>query len=141
MVNAGGIKSMTEFIDNIFACEGNRDLYFVKVPDEPWVGVTIIDHKSLKKRKGWQHILLEKEPLTKLRDYISQPPYNAIGYFECRCTSEILRIVHEDNFFYVDIFDNGALKLKSGIKTSTFFNEKDAPELERILNNMLNLFE
>ena len=60
---------------------------------------------------------------------------------QCNCTSEILRVVYEDNFFYVDIFDNHALKLKSGIKTSTYFNEKDAPELEKILNNMLNLFE
>ena len=133
---------MTDYRDEKFYCEDDDILYFVFRKDEPWLGVTILSSKALKKRKGWEHLLLRKETVLRLRDYISHPHHNnEIGYFECNCTSEILRVVYEDNFFYVDIFDNHALKLKSGIKTSTSFNEKDAPELEKILNNMLNLFE
>lgn len=132
---------MTDYRDEKFYCEDDDVLYFVFRKDEPWLGVTILSSKALKKRKGWEHLLLRKETVIRLRDYISHPPYNEIGYFECNCTSEILRVVYEDNFFYVDIFDNHALKLKSGIKTSASFHEKDAPELEKILNNMLNFFE
>ena len=132
---------MANYIEDKFYCEDDDVLYFVFRKDEPWLGVTILSSKALKKRKGWEHLLLRKETALRLRDYISHPLYNEIGYFECNCTSEILRVVYEDNFFYVDIFDNYALKLKSGIKTSASFHERDAPELEKILNNMLNLFE
>ena len=133
---------MTDYRDEKFYCEDNNVLYFVFHKDEPWLGVTILSSKALKKRKGWEHLLLRKETVLRLRDYISHPHHNnEIGYFECNCTSEILRVVYEKNFFYVDIFDNHALKLKSGIKTSASFNEKDAPELEKILNNILNLFD
>ena len=133
---------MTDYRDEKFYCEDDDILYFVFHKDEPWLGVTILSSKALKKRKGWEHLLLRKETVLRLRDYISHPHHNnEIGYFECNCTSEILRVVYEDNFFYVDIFDNYALKLKSGIKTSASFHEKDAPELEKILNNMLSLFE
>ena len=133
---------MADYRDEKFYCQDGNVLYFVFHKDEPWLGVTILNSKALKKREGWEHILLRKETVLKLRDCINHHPYDKeISYFECNCTSEILRVVYDDNFFYVDIFDNYALKLKSGIKTSTFFSVKDAPELERILNNMLNLFE
>ena len=126
-----------DFIDDKFCCQDNDILYFVFYKDEPWIGITILSSKALKKRKGFEHLLFSKETVLELRDYFSHP-YNKIGYFECNCTSEILRIVYEDGFFYLDIFDNYALKLKSGIKTSTSFHERDVPELKRVLNNMLS---
>lgn len=132
---------MEDFADNLFNCEDDSVLYFVKRIDEPWIGLTILSSKALKKRKGWEHILLEKETLLGLKEYLKFPPYKKIGYFECRCTAELLRVVHEDDCFYIDIFDNGALKLKSGIKTSTFIKEEDAPELIKVINTMLNFLD
>lgn len=126
-------------IDDSFQCYDNNLLYFACYNYEPFVGFTILDSKALKRRKGFEHLLFDKKTVLKLMDYFDGK--SKTGYFECVCTSEILRIVYDDNYFYLDVFDNYAHRLKSGIRTSTSFHKNDVQKLLSILDDMLSLLE
>ena len=127
----------SNLIDESFQCCDNNLLYFVFHKYEPFVGFTILDSKVLKRRKGFEQLLFDKKTILKLKNYFYKN--NKVGYFECTCTSEILRIVYKDNYFYLDVFYNYAYKLKSGIKTSTSFHKDDVQKLLSILDDMLSL--
>lgn len=129
----------SNLIEDSFQCYDNDFIYFVFHKYEPFVGFTILDSKALKRRKGFEHLLFDKKTVLKLINYFDGK--NKTGYFECVCTSEILRIVYEDNYFYLDVFDNYAHRLKSGIKTSTSFHKSDVQKLLSILDDMLSLLE
>ena len=48
---------MTDYRDEKFYCEDDDVLYFVFHKDEPWLGVTILSSKALKKRKSRLYLL------------------------------------------------------------------------------------
>ncbi len=127
----------SNLIDDSFQCCDNNLLYFAIHNYEPFVGFTILDSKALKRRKGFEQLLFDKNTILKLKNYFYDK--NEVGYFECTCTSEILRIVYKDNYFYLDVFYNHAHRLKHGIKTSTLFHKDDVQKILSILDNMLNL--
>lgn len=127
----------SNLIDDSFQCCDNNLLYFAIHNYEHFVGFTILDSKALKRRKGFEQLLFDKNTILKLKNYFYDK--NEVGYFECICTSEILRIVCKDNYFYLDVFYNHAHRLKHGIKTSTLFHKDDVQKILSILDNMLNL--
>ena len=67
---------MSDYIEDKFYCQDGNVLYFVFYKDEPWLGVMILSSKALKKRKGWEHLLLRKETVLRLRDYISHTTFS-----------------------------------------------------------------
>ena len=127
------------FVEYTFDC-GEETLYFIKRPDESWIGFTILDTKFLKKRTGWEQILFEKETLRSLRDFIMCPDHS-IAYFECRDNCQVLRIIFEDHYFYFDLFDNYALKAKKGIKFYTALSDNSSKEFIKILDLILLNYE
>lgn len=106
-----------------------------------WFGFTILKNKYLKKKKllNFEHVLISKDDLKKLKDFINIPDRESSLYIECQCHSEILRVGYDDNYkeFYFDIFDNYALKLKRGIDTFTSIPEEQAREFVKLLDKLL----
>jgi hypothetical protein len=79
-------------------------------PDTPNLyGFSIVDEKYRNKQKytTWDCLLLDKESLIKICDFIKNQQYLIQSlYVKCNCFSELLEVSDLNNIIYLTIWDN-----------------------------------
>lgn len=100
--NSANILIQVEIEDRVLTIFNNDD-----TPELYGISIVSKKFKNRKKYTTWDCILLKKESILKLCDYLNNPfVYNGSIYLKCTCFSELLELSELDNLIYLNIWDN-----------------------------------
>lgn len=132
--NLANILIQVEIEDRVLTIFNNDD-----TPELYGISIVSKKFKNRKKYTTWDCILLKKESILKLCDYLNNPfAYNDSIYLKCTCFSELLELSELDNLIYFNIWDNYFTRYNKKIfKPEIWFDLEMAKKLSNDIKGKL----